>query len=111
MPNLPRLRRPREAVLTAEQAASPKPDTPRIETIEAMEMIRRARPIAAAVYADQALDVHLWLRGVHSAERATAIADLKQWMRDNEVDVSWVISRIRRSEMNRTNELNPEEDS
>jgi len=35
MPNLPRLRRPREAVLTAEQAASPKPDTPRIETIEA----------------------------------------------------------------------------
>lgn len=81
------------------------------EAIAAMEMIREARPIAAAVYADQALDVHLWLRGAHSAERAMAIAELKQWMRDNDVDVSWVISRIRRSEMNGTSELNVEEDS
>lgn len=35
MPNLPRLKRPREAVTTAEQVASPKLDAPRIEVLEA----------------------------------------------------------------------------
>ena len=35
MPNLPRLRRPREAVVTAEPAAASKLETPRIEVIEA----------------------------------------------------------------------------
>jgi predicted protein tyrosine phosphatase len=73
--------------------------------IAAVEAVRAARPIAAAIYADQALDVHLWLRGVHSDERAVAIDELKDWMRANPVDMSWVISRIRRAEWDEPTDL------
>ena len=69
-----------------------------LEPVEAMTTMRAARPIAAAVYAPQALDTHLWARGVPGPERSTIVEDFADWHRANRVDMGWVISRIRRAE-------------
>ncbi len=68
-----------------------------VHHIEAMSLIRTARPIAAALYAPQALDNHMWVRQVPDEERLATVDELVAWMSENRVDTSWVISRIRRS--------------
>ena len=68
-----------------------------VHHLEAISLIRNARPIAAALYAPQALDNHLWVRQVPDHDRDEAVDELVAWMSVNRVDVSWVISRIRRS--------------
>lgn len=68
------------------------------DPIEAMTTLREARPIAAAIYAGQALDAHLWARGVPRAEREMAVEEFAEWQSANRVDMGWVISRIRRAE-------------
>lgn len=60
--------------------------------------IRAARPVAAILYAENALD--WWHRqGQVSAEQAAQqLAEFAEWQAANPVDVAWVISRIRRAE-------------
>ncbi len=66
--------------------------------IAAMEQIRAARPIAATIYAPDALQ--WWHDEIDASPHARA-ADhdqLIQWMRDHPVETWWIISRIRQAE-------------
>lgn len=68
------------------------------DPIDALAAIRGARPIAAIIYAQDAL---LWWhrrRGSSSTEAQRDLRRLRQWHRDHPVDVAWVVSRIRLAE-------------
>jgi len=67
--------------------------------IGALEAIRAARPIAAALYADQALAWWHRRQGVPSAIAAQHQRELAEWCDANPVDASWVISRIWRADV------------
>jgi hypothetical protein len=64
----------------------------------ALSLIRVARPIAAALYAEDA--VAWWHRRIGSPETVglTERRRVRAWLHDNPVDTEWVISRIRRAE-------------
>ena len=66
------------------------------EPVPALEAIRQARPIAAIVYANDA--VAWWLRrnGATDAEIGDARTAVTVWRWSNPVQVGWIISRIRR---------------
>ena len=68
-----------------------------LDPIEAMTVIRAARPIAGVIYAPSALD--WWLRHNNASDdtRAWAAVELMDWMDANEVDVAWVVNRIWRA--------------
>ena len=63
--------------------------------VEAMVAIREARPIAAAIYAEEALEWHLREQGADQVARRRALMELGAYLDANPVDTSWVISRIR----------------
>lgn len=68
------------------------------EPVHALEAIRNARPIAAAIYADQGLD---WWHRQTDTDRDRASrqqSELAEWMGANRVDTGFVISRICRAE-------------
>lgn len=70
------------------------------DVVEALELIRAARPIAAVLYSADA--VRWWHSRLGPTQSPAALlADLERvaaWHRDNPVDVAWIISRIRRSD-------------
>lgn len=70
-----------------------------VDAVEALEAIRNSRPIAAALYAQDA--VAWWHR--HAGSPATATrADCRRvrtWMAAHPVDVYWIIDRIRLAEV------------
>ena len=69
-----------------------------IDPVEALDLIRGARPIAGIIYADSALDHFHRTTGVDSAVAAVQREEVREWFRNDTVDVSWVISRVRRAE-------------
>lgn len=63
----------------------------------ALEAIREARPIAVALYADDA--IRHWFGVERRSTEGRAIGALvDEWHRDNPVDQGWIISRIRIAE-------------
>jgi dual specificity phosphatase 3 len=66
--------------------------------VAALDLIRTARPIAAMLYAEDAL--RWWHRrtGTPATQRAVDEAAVKAWFQDNECDVGWIVSRIRLAE-------------
>lgn len=68
------------------------------DSIEALDRIREARPIAQVAYAEDALE--WWLRKTDAStdERAIQRGRLRRWRRENRLDVESVIRRIRQSE-------------
>lgn len=66
--------------------------------VDAIDAIRATRPIAAVLYAADALGWHLRRRGVVGARAAAALAELDAWFEANPHDTSGVIARIRRLE-------------
>lgn len=62
--------------------------------IAALEAIRTSRPIAAVLYAEDA--VRWWHRRSGGAQGSAdaAIADVRAWMTDHPLDTGWVISRL-----------------
>ena len=68
------------------------------DPIEALEMIREARPIAAILYAEAAMSHYMRSMGAERHEVDRAKRMVNQWLTENRVDTYWVISRIRRAE-------------
>jgi len=70
------------------------------DPINALSTIRRSRPIAAVLYAPDAL--HWWHRRFGDVEPIrdldVELAAIDAWMIEHPVDSGWVISRIRRAE-------------
>jgi len=67
--------------------------------IEALDRLRAARPIVGIAYADQAINWFHRSRGSSDALRRADRDAVRQWMHDNTADTSWIISRIRRSDI------------
>lgn len=63
--------------------------------IEALTAIRRSRPIAAVLYAPDAVDWHFRRHGASGTVVAMARRAVRRWQADNAIDTGWVISRIR----------------
>jgi dual specificity phosphatase 3 len=66
--------------------------------IEALEVIRDARPIAGIIYAPAAISHHLRANGVDGLTSTERKVQVRNWLSDNPVDLYWVISRIREAE-------------
>ena len=69
------------------------------DAVEALEQIRAVRPIAGILYAVQAVDWHSRCSMLSDEQRQDRLAQVGDWLMQNRVDVSWVISRIRRAEV------------
>ena len=65
------------------------------DPVAALDAIRAARPIANILYADDAISWWLRDQGADGAEVEAGVAAVRQWHRDNPIDVGFVISRIR----------------
>ena len=65
------------------------------DPVAAAAAIRSARPIAAILYAANALDWFHRQGGVPAALASQQRAELHEWFQQNDVDVAWVINRIR----------------
>jgi hypothetical protein len=68
------------------------------DAIEALVAIRRCRPIAAAIYAEDAVDHFCRAEGLPDTLRYRERRRVRDWLTENPVDLGWVISRIRRAE-------------
>ena len=66
--------------------------------IQALELIRDARPIAGIIYAPAAISHHLRATGADDATSTAQKHEVRTWLSENPVDLYWVISRIRQSE-------------
>lgn len=69
-----------------------------IDPVEALDLIRGARPIAGIIYANSALDHFHRTSGIDNAVAASQREAMREWFRNDTVDVSWVISRVRQAE-------------
>lgn len=65
--------------------------------VEALELIRKARPIAAILYADDAL--RWWHRRVDAdaTQRSADRHAVREWFDAPPCDADWIVSRIRRA--------------
>jgi dual specificity phosphatase 3 len=68
------------------------------DPIEAMTMIRSARPIAAIGYAENALDWHHRTSGANPREQQADQQRLEAWRETNWIDVVRIIRQIRATE-------------
>lgn len=68
------------------------------DVVEAMDAIRKARPIAAIAYAEDALKWHHRRSGTSIVQRRDDRARLKAWRQDNPLDVVRIIAQRRREE-------------
>ena len=68
------------------------------DPVDAIDAIRRARPIAAVGYAEDALDWFHRTNGVDPARRSDDRRRLAQWRRANWIDVVRIIRGIRTAE-------------
>jgi hypothetical protein len=66
---------------------------------EGLDAIRDARPIAKILYADSAVRWFADRAGWDEAFRRDAEVRVWSWHRDNQVDLGWIISRIRDVEL------------
>jgi hypothetical protein len=66
-----------------------------VDPVEAIDAIRRARPIAGVLYAEDALDWWHRRQDAPAEQRADDIRRLAEWRRDSHLDVARVIRRIR----------------
>ena len=64
----------------------------------ALAALRNARPIAAILYAADAIEAHHELRKSSKGERVADTLAVRQWMSENDIDVAHVIRRIRQAE-------------
>ena len=64
---------------------------------DGLHAVRDARPIAKILYADSAVRWFADRDGWAEASRIDAESRVWAWHRDNDVDVRWIISRIRRA--------------
>lgn len=67
------------------------------DPIEALDQIRRSRPIAYVGYAEDAVDWWCRLSGSTTSHRAQQQERLRQWRRTNDLDVATVIRKIRQA--------------
>lgn len=67
------------------------------DPVEALSMIRAARPIAAIIYATDALDWWHRRSGTPTVQRIVEEAAVEDWFDTNPIDTAWVISRIWRA--------------
>ncbi len=67
-------------------------------TIDALDAIRAARPIAAIAYAEDAVRWHSRRNGATRIDIAREQALVRRWHQDHEIDVGRVIRKIRRIE-------------
>ena len=65
----------------------------------ALNAIRSARPISGIIYAEDAVSWYGNHNNWGETEIFVAREEVRQWHKDNPVDVGWVISRIRVTEM------------
>jgi len=65
------------------------------DPVRALDAIRSARPIAAVLYAEDAVR---WWAGVTGTDAAPVRRRVRQWHADHPCDTGWIISRIRRAE-------------
>ena len=68
------------------------------DAVDALNAIRRSRPIAALIYAKDAVDHFHRSHGSPDTVRYTDRHRVSDWLDTNRVDVGWVISRIRLAE-------------
>lgn len=68
------------------------------DPVEAIDAIRRARPVAHAWYAESALRWHHGRTGAGAAERRRDHERLAAWRRENPLDVVRIIRRVRDAE-------------
>lgn len=68
------------------------------DPIEALDRIRRCRPIAYVGYAEDALDWWLRKNGATRAERSGGQRRIRRWRRENHLDVANVIRQVRLKE-------------
>jgi dual specificity phosphatase 3 len=69
-----------------------------LEPEEALNLIRAARPIAAVIYAEDAIR---WWTSSGNAGSTTSLAArrvVQRWHQEHPVDLRWIISRIRQAE-------------
>lgn len=62
--------------------------------VPALDAIRTSRPIAAMIYAPDALAWWHRYSGAASAESVAQIREVSEWMSAHRIDTNWVISRI-----------------
>ena len=67
------------------------------DPLDALEAIRMARPIAAVLYADDALRHHLGRIGAETTEGTRQLAQVADWLDDHPLDVEGIIRRINRT--------------
>ena len=65
--------------------------------ISALEAIRSARPIAAVLYAEDALRHHLGRIGTETTEGQTHLTAVQDWLDEHPIDVVGIIRRINRT--------------
>ena len=70
-----------------------------VDPIEALGLIRAARPIAGIIYAESALDHFHRSNDVDPSTAAAQLDAVRDWIQDDRLDVRWVISRVRRAEL------------
>lgn len=68
------------------------------DAIGALDAIRAARPIAAVLYAEDAVDHYHRAIGSPDTVRYTERRKIRAWLVDNAIDTAWIISNIRRAE-------------
>jgi hypothetical protein len=65
------------------------------DAIDALEAIREARPIAAAIYARDAVDHYHRQHRSSMSDRLLDARRVARWLADHPVDVRWIIDNIR----------------
>ena len=68
------------------------------DLVPVLDAIRKARPIAAILYAEDVVD-H-WLAGQSDGIKRSARQTVRKWHADNPINLAWIIRRLREVEHN-----------
>jgi hypothetical protein len=68
------------------------------DPLTALRAIRKARPIAAVAYAEDAVNHFHTTVGSSDTLRCSERRRVRRWLERNAIDTGWIISRIRRAE-------------
>jgi protein-tyrosine phosphatase len=66
--------------------------------VDALDAIRKARPIAGIIYAEDAITATAKQLEANGHELDAVLDKTEQWFRDNEIDIATIIRWIRRAE-------------
>jgi predicted protein tyrosine phosphatase len=64
------------------------------DDLDGLRAIRTARPVAAIIYAPDAVAWHSRRLGLGRAETRERVGEVKAWLRRNPLDLGWIISAI-----------------